>query len=1017
MDFIDEVIDQIRKETSIGGNRRERIAKALQLLRDNSNNFKEPYAVSKGKLTMRTDGENLYFTDSQNKEQEIILSDEFRASFNTGITGTAELNTVPSATKYERWKIAMPGTYPNFIEKDNEGNNFQITITPKEFEENEITLSVTNGVAKKELSKKNNSKIENWSAKAYSKGRQVLYNGSLYEADSNTLATDIPNPKSSVWKEQVGTKFSVSVDIKVLFRYITSSGEFNGFDAYIGSDKILIKEGQSVKANLVGENYGNVALGVWNLDGSFRFNESKRYTSLTELNEYTFKADKDCYVAVSTLRSGENPIGNADIGSFIITSEDIDNEDSENAVPSLKNFNSFKENKKDETISGANLLVNQGRVNPEGTLDFVNDVRFSNLYYLNIGDKIHYKSSREWDGIVIFAQDKKSVLPTQRQGSSFDRINFDFYHTADVPCYLICQGGIDNAHLTKSAPMYVSKSDIDNLESKTGVGSAKIVNDLNSNNRTINIDVSAFKNGGYNNGSSVGWHERWRYTDNIRVPKGSFIELYAGTESYDPVNGGSNILIRVYETDNSTLKEVVGGQFTGMGTVTYQATSDCYVGFNSFNSSMSARATINMGKIYLTPFDGGGGSGGKGIGKFIPDVTSKNPRTLVEIRLTTTDPIPENKGQFMNGEGTIEYDGIKRTVYMEFEPQGSSSLAYAEKNWTIKYYTDSTKTKKLEFRMANLLPYNEYVWKANFIDTTHVRNIGALRIWEQMIQTRSGYPKRESDWNLQNKLMPDSMETGALCHVDGFPSVLYINDQFYGIGSHNIGKKNDNYDLLSNDETNIQIELGDAVNYEQLNSIEIRVPKTPSATTNTNIQKFALQAQKTGAAFGTGARAMFWDTNIVDFYLALEFFQLIDCVSRNSHIMSYNSFDKVFFTPYDWDSWASTVAGDPATDPTASVWDSAINVPEPTRNFWKVKVWGEYQNDIKSRYAYLRGCGVFSLDNFINIANGISIMYGRKLYAQDITRWSKPNDRPLQRLYSYLKLRIPYLDARFGYTQ
>lgn len=221
MDFIDEVIDLIRKETAIGGNRRERIANALQLLRDNSNNFKEPASVSRGKLSMRTDGENLYFTDSQNKEQEVILSDEFRASVNTGITGTAELNTVPSATKYERWKISMPGTYPNFIEKDSNGNNVPVTITPKEFEENEITLSVTNGIAKKEFSKKLNSKVETWTAKAFEKGRQVFHNSIIFEANTDTTETDIPGVEipntPSKWDiKLIGFNVSESTNIVTL---------------------------------------------------------------------------------------------------------------------------------------------------------------------------------------------------------------------------------------------------------------------------------------------------------------------------------------------------------------------------------------------------------------------------------------------------------------------------------------------------------------------------------------------------------------------------------------------------------------------------------------------------------------------------------------------------------------------------------------------------------------------------------------------------------------------------------
>ncbi|AQX08015.1 hypothetical protein [Elizabethkingia ursingii] len=89
----------------------------------------------------------------KNKNPKRISLKFFNDKVNSGFAGTADLNTQPSTTKYERWKIADPGTYPNFKEIVN-NIPIPITITTEELKQNDIVLSVTNGVAKKELSEK-----------------------------------------------------------------------------------------------------------------------------------------------------------------------------------------------------------------------------------------------------------------------------------------------------------------------------------------------------------------------------------------------------------------------------------------------------------------------------------------------------------------------------------------------------------------------------------------------------------------------------------------------------------------------------------------------------------------------------------------------------------------------------------------------------------------------------------------------------------------------------------------------
>ncbi|MGZ2083848.1 CotH kinase family protein, partial [Acinetobacter baumannii] len=120
---------------------------------------------------------------------------------------------------------------------------------------------------------------------------------------------------------------------------------------------------------------------------------------------------------------------------------------------------------------------------------------------------------------------------------------------------------------------------------------------------------------------------------------------------------------------------------------------------------------------------------------------------------------------------------------------------YPKKNFSFGFFTDESFTTERSIKLGDLIPQQELVWKANWIDATHSRNILCNRLWEEMVQSRKGFPKREVDRAYLNQLGVNSLDTGAVGHVDGYPAVVRLNGVFYGIGTLNIGKKRDNYNL------------------------------------------------------------------------------------------------------------------------------------------------------------------------------------------------------------------------------
>ena len=145
---------------------------------------------------------------------------------------------------------------------------------------------------------------------------------------------------------------------------------------------------------------------------------------------------------------------------------------------------------------------------------------------------------------------------------------------------------------------------------------------------------------------------------------------------------------------------------------------------------------------------------------------------------------------YITGDAFSEMNSTKNEVKMAFKYlskskvfggwlkikwQGNLSLNFPKHNFTVKLYGDKPMKRKLKVDLGGWGEQNKFVWKANYIDRSHARNIVSARLWADMVASRTTYDKR----------MMYAPNHGA---IDGFPFRLFVNGEYYGLMTWNIPK-------------------------------------------------------------------------------------------------------------------------------------------------------------------------------------------------------------------------------------
>lgn len=375
---------------------------------------------------------------------------------------------------------------------------------------------------------------------------------------------------------------------------------------------------------------------------------------------------------------------------------------------------------------------------------------------------------------------------------------------------------------------------------------------------------------------------------------------------------------------------------------------------------------------------------------------------------------------FFNGEkptsktsvhATIEYKSKTEHFkgYVDIKCQGTSSMAYPKKNYTIKMFTDSTMSKKVKKDFKGWGKQSKFCLKANYIDHSHARNICSAKLWSQIVASRENYA-----------LLPELLRTSP-CNgaIDGFPIKVYYNNNYEGIYTWNIPKDKwmfnmddtlDNHCVLCGEEYNSGCFL--TANARAW-SDEIHDTMPISIVTSFNaFQNFVINS--TDDEFKANLENYVYVDSLIDYYIFQYAICGLDSMGKNQLFATYDG-TKWIATSYDMDSTFGLYwNGQRFVSATYRMQEDYESGKNTQPNKLYVRLEKLFINEIKSRYSQLRA-DILSYNNIVNTFEPFMDIIGKDLYAEDLTIYNgipSGSTNNIQQIRNYYRDRLVYVDAQ-----
>ena len=345
---------------------------------------------------------------------------------------------------------------------------------------------------------------------------------------------------------------------------------------------------------------------------------------------------------------------------------------------------------------------------------------------------------------------------------------------------------------------------------------------------------------------------------------------------------------------------------------------------------------------------------------------------LLELTGDTTSMTKEN-------EVTLSYkcndkNGTAKTGSCTMKWQGSSSLAWDKKNYTIKFdnafeVVDGWGAQK------------KYCLKANWIDHTHSRNVVSAKLWGLVRKNRS---------NLNSKLknLPNA---GA---IDGFPVIIMLNGEFHGLYSFNIPKDGWMFGMGSGtkeaivgadnqaDDTAFKAEtLLDADGWElEYNSSSFTAEQVK--TSLNNLIKACIDSWG-GDLDTTVAQYLDWESAI-DYYIFATVIQGGDMITKNTILATFDGVTW-YFSAYDMDTtYGLEFDGSKLNRAVTTSHTTFAKIAEINRVF--ELIYRFKTNELKSRYNALRA-DALSESRICNYFENYAWDISSPILVEEVKKW------------------------------
>lgn len=361
-------------------------------------------------------------------------------------------------------------------------------------------------------------------------------------------------------------------------------------------------------------------------------------------------------------------------------------------------------------------------------------------------------------------------------------------------------------------------------------------------------------------------------------------------------------------------------------------------------------------------------------------------------------------------------DNFNSNIYAKL--QGTSTLEYPKKNFTIALFKDEARSQKLNKDFKGWGNSNTFVLKADYDDILHARNVVSAKLWSKIVASRSDYD------SLPEQLR-NSPNNGA---IDGFPVKVYINKVYQGLYSLTIPKGawqfgldennanhalinaeiNDNGDTeLEQNPCNFNMDWTDTGNYPDAWDIEVGTDRTTIQNSWNNIYTKLYDDDITNIENYLDIKSA------IDYYIFQDVILGTDGLAKNMLMVTYDMI-KWYISAYDLNatfdlSWQGNILNAYNT-----IMPDIPYLNQYSKLLDFLKDW--YQEDMKTRYFELRET-VLSTASIIGLFEHYVNVYGDDEYIKDTIPYPDiPGvlDNTLDNLKTFIMTRLDFLDGVYG---
>lgn len=367
--------------------------------------------------------------------------------------------------------------------------------------------------------------------------------------------------------------------------------------------------------------------------------------------------------------------------------------------------------------------------------------------------------------------------------------------------------------------------------------------------------------------------------------------------------------------------------------------------------------------------------------------------------------------------------------------QGSSSLAYPCKNLRLDLMDESGISMPVRF--GEWVDTDSFDVKVNWIDFSQAKNVALANIayaidMDYPIEKRfPWWPKQIPNPGVLGPEIPlaDIMESGARAIIDGFPVEVYINDEFYSIGTWNLKKDRKNMAMKKSNDRQIWMEMAGATDFTKVidwSKWEFRNPDgipagaaPPDGTVKSAVQALMDWINDT-SDFRNEAPEHLYVDYMIDYVILLDIWQAVDNVSKNMQLCSWDTQHWVLRW-YDMDLNLGARLLSPAfSAPSSAVYNNILTT----------KIRNAFSGALQDRYAYLRNKGLIGVEAHEREMRKITGKFTFQDYERQLARWPELKTGvvadgytatntwavSVNQMLDWLQRQLVFMDQRYGYS-